>query len=97
MRSPLRRSLPLLLIMLIGAALRLCHIGALPPGLYHDEAFYGLDAAGVLNGNLAIWFPANNGREGLFIYLLAASVAALGHTALALRLTAALIGIATIA
>jgi 4-amino-4-deoxy-L-arabinose transferase-like glycosyltransferase len=93
----LRRSLPLLLVLLIAAAFRLYALDTAPPGLYRDEAFYGLDAAGVLNGNLAIWFPANNGREGLFIYLLAASVAALGQTVVALRITAALVGIAAVA
>lgn len=92
-----RRSLPLLLILLIAAALRLYELSAAPPGLYRDEAFYGLDAAGVLDGQLAIWFPANNGREGLFIYLLAGSVAALGHTVYALRITAAFVGIAAVA
>jgi 4-amino-4-deoxy-L-arabinose transferase-like glycosyltransferase len=93
----IRRFLPLLLILLVGAALRLHAVGVAPPGLYRDEAFYGLDGAGVLNGELAIWFPANNGREALFIYLLSASIAGLGHSVFALRITAAFVGIAAIA
>ncbi len=88
---------PLLLILMLGAALRLWQIGAAPPGLYRDEAYYGLDAVGILRGELAVWFPANNGREGLFMYLLAASIALLGQSSVALRLTSALVGIASIA
>ncbi len=92
----LKRWWPLALIILIGAALRLYRIGDLPPGLYRDEAFYGLDAARVLAGEHAVWFTANNGREPLFIYLLSVSVALFGQTVFALRLTAALVGIATV-
>ncbi|MBK8835266.1 MAG: glycosyltransferase family 39 protein [Anaerolineae bacterium] len=94
--QPLMRWLPLAIILLAGAGLRLDRIGELPPGLYRDEAWYGLDAVGVLNGHLALYFVANNGREGLFIYLLAAAVSVLGQTAFALRVTSALVGIATL-
>lgn len=82
----------LLLIILLGAALRLWQLGA-QPGLYRDEAFYGLDALNLLNGELQLYFPANNGREPLFIYLVAFSIKILGNTPLAIRLPAALVGI----
>ena len=97
-RSPahIARWLPLVLIVLIGAALRFYRIGELPPGLYRDEAFYGLDGLRILHGDLSIYFAANNGREGLFMYLLAASIAVLGHTPLALRIVSASIGTLTI-
>jgi 4-amino-4-deoxy-L-arabinose transferase-like glycosyltransferase len=91
-----RAWLPVLLIACIGAALRLYHIGQLPPGLYRDEGFYGLDALRVLDGDFSIYFAANNGREGLFMYLLAASVAVLGRTPEALRITSAIVGTLTI-
>lgn len=96
MSARLKSFIPLLLVLLLGAGLRLYRIGELPPGLYRDEGFYGLDAAGILRGDLALWFPANNGREGLFMYLLAASVALFGQTAFALRVTSAVVGIATL-
>ncbi|MFN3706528.1 MAG: ArnT family glycosyltransferase [Thermoflexales bacterium] len=89
---------PLLaLVLLIGAALRFYAIGELPPGLYRDEAFYGLDALNVLRGELAVYFVANNGREGMFIYLLAASVGVLGNIPLALRFVSAFVGVITLA
>jgi 4-amino-4-deoxy-L-arabinose transferase-like glycosyltransferase len=84
------------LVVLIGAALRFYRIGELPPGLYRDEGFYGLDALRILNGDLSLYFAANNGREGLFMYLLAASVALFGRTPEALRIASALVGTLTI-
>ena len=88
--------LPLSIILLAGAALRFYRIGELPPGLYRDEAFYGLDALGVLRGHPAIFFAANNGREGLFMYFLALGIAVLGRTPVALRIVAASIGTLTL-
>lgn len=88
--------MPLVLIIVIGAALRLYRIGELPPGLYRDEGYYGLDALRVLDGDLSIYFAANNGREGLFMYGLAAGVALFGRTPEALRIASAFIGTLTI-
>lgn len=83
-------------VVLLGAGLRLYRIGELPPGLYRDEAFYGLDALRVLEGDWSLYFVANNGREGLFMYPLALSIAIFGRTPEALRLTSAAIGTLTI-
>lgn len=85
----------LLLALLTAAALRFWHLGAAPPGLYRDEAYNGLDALGVLQGEHALFFSANNGREPAYIYLTALSVALLGRTALAIRLAAAIAGVLT--
>jgi 4-amino-4-deoxy-L-arabinose transferase-like glycosyltransferase len=78
--------------MALAAGLRLYRLGEWPPGLYRDEAYNGLDALGVLHGEHHIFFPANNGREPFYIYLVALSIALLGPTAVAVRLPAALIG-----
>lgn len=85
------------LILLVAAALRLPAIGQVPPGLYHDEAYYGLDAVDVLQGHLQVYFPANNGREPLFIYLAAGMIGLLGQSPFALRLTSAFVGLLTVA
>jgi len=87
----------LLLAVALGAALRLAALDRLPPGLYHDEAFNGLDALRVLEGDRPIYFPANNGREPLYIYLVAGAIAWLGRTPGAVRLPAAIAGTLTIA
>ena len=86
----------LALILAVGAFLRFWRLSRVPPGLFHDEAFNGLDALRVLEGYWPIFFPANAGREPLFIYLQAAAVAAFGAGPLILRATSALVGLATL-
>ncbi len=84
-------------LTLVAAAMRLWQLDALPPGLFFDEAFNGMDARAVAHGErFPLYFTGNNGREPLYIYLQALMVALLGPKAYALRLTSALIGIATI-
>lgn len=85
--------LALLIILLFGAWTRLYQLETLPPGLYTDEAYYALDALEVLAGARPIYFPANNGREPLFIYLLSFSIEIFGRTPYAVRLPAALLGL----
>jgi len=86
----------LLMITVLAAALRLYALDRLPPGLYHDEAYNGLDALGVIDGLRPVFFETNNGREPLFIYLTALSISFLGRSPLAIRLVAALLGTLTV-
>lgn len=88
---------PLAGILLLAAALRFPALGQIPPGLYTDEAYNGLDALAVLAGARPIFFEANHGREPLFIYAVAASIAFLGRTPIAIRLVAAFAGTLTVA
>ena len=85
------------LLLLLGAGLRLVGWGDVPPGLYHDEAYNGLDALKVLQGHFPLYFAANNGREPLFLYLIAASVGVLGRSPLAVRLPSFFVGFLTLA
>ena len=82
--------------ILLGTGLRFYRLGDLPPGLYHDEAFNGLDAVGILNGDRPVFFEANNGREPLFLYGMALALGALGRTPFAVRVPAAIMGALTI-
>jgi 4-amino-4-deoxy-L-arabinose transferase-like glycosyltransferase len=87
-----------MVVVLLGAtALRLAAFGQVPPGLYHDEAYHGLDALDVLDGQLSLYFSANNGREPLFIYLVGLMIGLLGRSPFALRLAAPPVGILTVA
>ncbi len=97
MRRAGMHRLALVLLLLLAFALRLPSSAAALPGLYRDEAYYGLDAAAVLRGQWHLFFPANNGREPLFVYLVAAAVAILGRTPVAVRLPAAFAGTALVA
>jgi 4-amino-4-deoxy-L-arabinose transferase-like glycosyltransferase len=87
--------LQIALIVAVAAFFRLWQIGSIPPGLFGDEATDGLDALDVLAGRGAIFFPANFGREGLHMWLVAGMFRLMGVTPLALRLPSALAGIAT--
>jgi 4-amino-4-deoxy-L-arabinose transferase-like glycosyltransferase len=61
--------------LLAGALLRLLAIQHTPPGLWIDEAFNGTDALRALQtGHFEVFYPANFGREGLFINLQAFSI-----------------------
>ena len=86
----------LLIAVTVAAFFRTYRLDQVPPGLWRDEAANGVDALGVLQGHHPIFFEANNGREPLFIYLVAISVRWLGRNPLAVRLVSALTGTMTI-
>ncbi len=58
------KSYILIAILIIAAFFRLYNITDLPPGLYPDEAMNGNNA---LESSWKIFYPENNGREGLFM------------------------------
>lgn len=84
-------------ILLLAAALRLYDLSSVPPGLQHDEVFYAHDASTIWQSGLRLFYPENQGREPLFIYLLALSTQLIGPTALAIRLPAAFSGLLAVA
>jgi len=88
-----------LLAIITAATLRFWQLGDIPPGLYRDEAYNGLDALDVINGERdgqsPFYFSANNGREPLYIYLTSLSVLIFGKSAFAVRLAAAVVGTLT--
>jgi len=90
--------LALVVILVVAAFLRVYHLDRVPPGLTHDEAANGHDAAGVLRGIRPLYFATNYGHEPLHCYL-AASVSALNGgnvNEISLRLTSALCGLGVI-
>ena len=61
-------------ILVIAAFFRLYQLDSIPPGIYPDEAINANDALKVLDsGKPQVFYPDNNGREGLFINLTALS------------------------
>src|SRR3989338_6163538 len=68
-----------ILIFLIAAIFRFWQINGLPGGLFPDEAANGLDVNEILNGNIQPFYERGNGREALFFYFLALSVAIFGR------------------
>jgi len=86
----------LLLITALGAALRLYQLEVIPADIGWDLPYNYTDAQSILRGEYRVFFPANQGREGLFFYLIAllARFSPLSH--FCIKLTSALVGIATI-
>ncbi len=87
----------LILILVIGLVFRFYQLSLVPPGLYPDEAVNGTDAIRVMEtGNFDVFYEANNGREGLFINLIALSFLAFGVSLWSLKFVGALLGFLTI-
>ncbi len=86
------------LILVVAFGLRTYELDTVPPALYFDEGYYGLDALRSLqDGQWRVFYGANNGREPLFIYLLAASYSALGVSLWSQHLVSAFAGVIAVA
>ncbi|GEM_PF-107896 len=87
----------LFFILALAAFLRFWQIANIPPGLYHDEAMNGNDAIEALRtGEFKVFYPENNGREGLFINMQALSVWVFRKEVWALRVVSAFFGTLTV-
>ncbi len=65
-------------IVAIAGVFRLYQLPTAPPGLYPDEAMNGSNALEALHtGAYKIFYPENNGREGLFINIQAVFLSSL--------------------
>jgi 4-amino-4-deoxy-L-arabinose transferase-like glycosyltransferase len=84
-------------IIAFGLFLRTYNIENTPPGIYPDEAVNGEDALRAINTGDWRWFyPANQGREGLFINLIAICFKLFGASILTLKLPGIIFGTFTI-
>jgi len=87
----------LLVILVIATFFRLWQLDFIPPGLYPDEAMNGNDALDLLQeGKFKLFYPENNGREGLFIWLIALSFSIFGASIWAIKIVPAIFGILTV-
>ena len=83
----------LILVLVIASFFRLWKLNEIPPGLYPDVA---------INGNQAItepgkiFYPENNGREGLMMWLITLSFSIFGVSIWSIKIVAAIIGILTV-
>ncbi len=89
--------LPLLALLLAAFFLRVYRLDVAPPGLHFDEGANGTDALRIWQGVTPLFFPDNNGREPLYIYLVSLFIGVLGNNPLALRLPAAFAGTLAVA
>ncbi|MEK7325193.1 MAG: phospholipid carrier-dependent glycosyltransferase, partial [Chloroflexota bacterium] len=84
-------------ILFIAFALRAWQLTSVPPGLTHDEAGHGHDAAYILKGIRPIYFTVGYGREPLFDYLNAGLMAGMCASAFTLRFAAVCWGMIALA
>lgn len=86
-------TLALIGIIAFGLFLRIYNIENTPPGVYPDEAVNGEDALRAIdNGDWRWFYPANQGREGLFMNLIAICFKLFGASILTLKLPAIIFG-----
>ncbi len=86
-------------ILIIASFLRLYHITTTPPGLYQDEAMDGNNALeNIHTGTMKVFYPEDNGREGLYVNIVTLFIKALGglHEPWVIRFPAAIFGILTV-
>ncbi len=87
----------LLIILIIAIFFRFYNLSIVPPGLYPDEAINGNNALQALStGNYKVFYPENNGREGLFINIQAIFLKFFGNHPWVLRSVSAIFGVLTI-
>ncbi len=87
----------LLAILLIASFFRLWQLSSIPPGLYPDAAVNGNNSIDTLEkAEFKIFYPDNNGREGLFMWLNAIAFFIFGPSIWSLRIMSALAGILTV-
>lgn len=94
-----QRALALMVICLLAAALlRFPALTETPPGLHYDEAANAVLAAEIgLQGERPVFISGYTGKEVLFFYLAGVMARLVGPSVLSLRLTAAFVGLLTIA
>lgn len=84
-------------IIALGFFLRVYNINSAPPGLYPDEAVNGIDALEANDTGIYQWFySANNGREGLFMNIIAFCFKFFGVSTFTLKLPSIIFGTLTI-
>ncbi len=92
-----KKILIVLAIIAVAVFFRFYNLANVPPGLYPDEAMNGNDASLALDsGHYSVFYPNNNGREGLFINIQAVFIKLFGHHAWALRSVSAIFGVLTV-
>jgi 4-amino-4-deoxy-L-arabinose transferase-like glycosyltransferase len=88
-----RQTLFLFLILALAAFFRFWQLDEIPPGLYPDVAINGNEA--ITNPG-HVFYPENNGREGLMINLISLSFSLFGISILSIKIVAAFFGTLTI-
>lgn len=98
------KKIVLILILILGASLRIWGLQSSPPGFNADEASLGYNAYSLLKTGKDEWgqsFPLvfksfSDYKPGIYVYLVMPFVASLGLTEMAVRLPSIIVGILSI-
>lgn len=94
---PKKTLILLIFILAIAVFFRIWQLNSIPPGLYPDVAINGNEALNSLKtGDFKVFYPENNGREGLMMWLIAFSFSIFGVSVWSIKIVAATIGILTV-
>ncbi|NJL95163.1 MAG: hypothetical protein HC915_16310, partial [Anaerolineae bacterium] len=86
------------LLLLIAAGLRISGLDEAPPGLQVDEIFNAQDAARLAeDGDLRLFYPLNQGREGGLIWLMGLTHAVLGPNWVMIKVPGIALGLLSVA
>jgi len=87
----------LVIILALAVFFRLYQLKTIPPGLYPDEAMNGNNALEAMGSSqYKVFYPENNGREGLFINIQSLSIIIFGNEPWALRIVSVIFGVFTV-
>jgi hypothetical protein len=86
----------LALILVVAALVRIYRLGDVPPGFTHDEAGHGHDAIAILHGARPMYQTVGYGREPLYDYLVAGTMALFGATGNVMRFFSVVLGLLTL-
>ena len=82
---------------MLAAVLRFAALDSIPPGIYPDEALNGVEGLrAATTRDFKVFYPTNNGREGLWINLIGIVVKTLGANQFSLRFLSAIVGVLTV-
>ncbi len=88
--------LALLVILAVAVFFRLYRLDDIPADIGWDMPHNYFDTQRILRGEYPIFFPANQGREGMFFYLTALTSRFVGLSFLSTKLTSVWVGLLTI-
>jgi hypothetical protein len=92
-----RTLLVVALTFAVALLFRFTALARIPPGVFSDEALNGNEGIRAQRtGNYRIFYPANNGREGLWINLIGFSESVFGVNQFGLRFCSAAVGSLTV-
>lgn len=86
------------IVLIVAIFFRVYNLQSAPPGLYPDEAMNGSNVQeAITTGNYKLFYPENNGREGLFMNIQAQFLKLFGvNEPWVLRSASALFGVLTV-